>query len=158
MTLPDSLDLDPGSQGKSMNSWCVSFETECKSVYSITQSHKNKQISQVMFYFVQIPVLLFPFHLLFFFSDFLFLGPEFMELENTKKANTLLKCFAWWIILQLGHLSKPSGQTFCFAKSLPLIMMNLFFDYCSNPITWISIACELYHNYKSSDTDRSKTL
>ncbi len=24
-----SLDLDPGSQGKPMNSWCVSFETEC---------------------------------------------------------------------------------------------------------------------------------
>ena len=29
MTLPGSLDLDPGSQGKPMNSWCVSFETEC---------------------------------------------------------------------------------------------------------------------------------
>ena len=29
MTLPRSLDLDPGSQGKPMNSWCVSFETEC---------------------------------------------------------------------------------------------------------------------------------
>ena len=29
MTLPGSLDLDPGSQGKPMNSWCVSFGTEC---------------------------------------------------------------------------------------------------------------------------------
>ncbi len=28
-TLPGALDLDPGSPGKSMNSWCVSFETEC---------------------------------------------------------------------------------------------------------------------------------
>ena len=27
--LPGSLDLDPGSHGKPMNSWCVSFETEC---------------------------------------------------------------------------------------------------------------------------------
>ncbi len=26
-----SLDLDPGSQGKPVNSWCVSFETECMS-------------------------------------------------------------------------------------------------------------------------------
>ena len=30
-TLPGALDFDPGSQGKSMNSWCVSFETECRS-------------------------------------------------------------------------------------------------------------------------------
>ncbi len=30
--LPGALDLDPGSQIKSMNSWCVSFETECKSI------------------------------------------------------------------------------------------------------------------------------
>ncbi len=29
-TLPRSPDLDPGSQGKPMNSWCVSFKTECK--------------------------------------------------------------------------------------------------------------------------------
>ncbi len=29
MILLGSLDLDPGSQGKPMNSWCVSFETEC---------------------------------------------------------------------------------------------------------------------------------
>ena len=29
MTLPGSPDLDPGLQGKPMNSWCVSFETEC---------------------------------------------------------------------------------------------------------------------------------
>ena len=28
-TLPWALDLDPWSQGKSINSWCVSFETEC---------------------------------------------------------------------------------------------------------------------------------
>ncbi len=28
MILQGSLDLDPGSQGESMNSWCVSFETE----------------------------------------------------------------------------------------------------------------------------------
>ena len=28
MTRPGSLDLDPGSHGKQMNSWCVSFETE----------------------------------------------------------------------------------------------------------------------------------
>ena len=29
VTQPGSLDLDPGSHGKPMNSWCVSFETEC---------------------------------------------------------------------------------------------------------------------------------
>ena len=33
-TLPGALDLDPGSQGKSMNSWCVSFETECSLKWS----------------------------------------------------------------------------------------------------------------------------
>ena len=27
MSLPGALDLDPGSQGKSMNAWYVSFET-----------------------------------------------------------------------------------------------------------------------------------
>ena len=31
--LPGALDLDPGSQGKSMNSWCVSFEAECITHY-----------------------------------------------------------------------------------------------------------------------------
>ena len=38
MTLPGSLDLDPGSQGKPGNSWCVSFETECMytAIYSPT--------------------------------------------------------------------------------------------------------------------------
>ncbi len=29
MTVSRYLDLDPGSQRKLMNSWCVSFETEC---------------------------------------------------------------------------------------------------------------------------------
>ncbi len=29
VTPPGSLDLDPGSQGKPVNSWCISFETEC---------------------------------------------------------------------------------------------------------------------------------
>ncbi len=29
MTLPGSLELDPGSHGKPIISWCVSFETEC---------------------------------------------------------------------------------------------------------------------------------
>ncbi len=33
MTPPGSLDLDPGSQEKPVNSWCVSFETECKCLY-----------------------------------------------------------------------------------------------------------------------------
>ncbi len=28
-TQPGPIDLDPGSQGKSINSWCISFETEC---------------------------------------------------------------------------------------------------------------------------------
>ena len=32
MTRPGLLDLDPGSQGKPRNSWCVSFETKCISV------------------------------------------------------------------------------------------------------------------------------
>ncbi len=29
MTLSVSFELDPRSQGKPMNLWCVSFETEC---------------------------------------------------------------------------------------------------------------------------------
>ncbi len=29
MTHLGLLDLDPGSHGKPMNSWCISFETEC---------------------------------------------------------------------------------------------------------------------------------
>ncbi len=29
MNLPESLDLDTGSQRKPINSWCVSFDTEC---------------------------------------------------------------------------------------------------------------------------------
>ncbi len=29
MTRPGSLELDPGSQGKPSNLWCISFETEC---------------------------------------------------------------------------------------------------------------------------------
>ena len=40
MTLPGSLDLDPGSQGKPMNSWCVSFETECTMPFMFFSCHR----------------------------------------------------------------------------------------------------------------------
>ncbi len=30
MTKPGSLDLDPGLYGKPINSWCISYETECR--------------------------------------------------------------------------------------------------------------------------------
>ncbi len=34
MTFLGSLELGPGSQGKQVNSWSVSFETECRLVYT----------------------------------------------------------------------------------------------------------------------------
>ena len=43
MTQPGSLDLDPGLDGKPMNSWCISFETECMLARCIVSSHMNMQ-------------------------------------------------------------------------------------------------------------------
>ena len=40
--LPGALDLDPGSQGKPLNPWCVSFETECSQIRPTI--HHGKQI------------------------------------------------------------------------------------------------------------------
>ena len=35
ITWPGSHDLEPGSQGKPVNSWCISFETECSFIEAL---------------------------------------------------------------------------------------------------------------------------
>ena len=45
MTQSGSLDLDPGSHGRPMNSWCVSFETECSSRWSALQKGSSFWVS-----------------------------------------------------------------------------------------------------------------